>query len=150
MEAVNSKSKLLLIKCLLITGAGAAIGIILLILIISVIMGESGRGYAIGLAIDPVEKAMIGLQLLSSLAIAYFIGPMTVDAIRQGQSGTYVGIKSLLICWTAPWILLTLVIAALDLSWSWDFMLVNGMAAIIPALIIGPLVGRAIKKKSSM
>ncbi|MEB2777915.1 hypothetical protein SYJ56_21555 [Algoriphagus sp. D3-2-R+10] len=145
MVTVNSKSKLLLIKYLLITGAVAAIGIILLIVIVLTILGESGSGFALGLAIDPVGKSMIGLQILSSIAIAYFIGPMAVNAISQGQSGPYVGIKSLLICWTAPWILLTLIAAIQDLSW--NFMLINGIVAFIPAVIIGPLVGRAMRKK---
>ena len=110
-------------------------------------MGESGSGYsqAIGITIDPADMSMIGLQIFCSLAVAYFIGPMTVNAISQGQSGIYVGIKSLLTCWTAPWILLNLIAAIPDLSR--NFMLINGMVAIIPAVVIGPIVGRAMKKK---
>lgn len=145
LESVNSKSKLLLLKYLLITGTVSALGIILLSAIMLLIIGESNRGYAIGMAIGPKEKSMMALQIISTLSIAYFIGPRTVNAIHQGQSGTYVGIESLFICWTAPWILLTLIFAIPNISW--EVILINGIIAIIPALVIGPLVGRVLKKK---
>ncbi|WPR76149.1 hypothetical protein [Algoriphagus sp. NG3] len=123
-----------------------AIGLILLTsIVLMIIMGESGSGFALGIAISPVEKSMIVLQILSSIAIAYFIGPMVVNAIKQGESGTYVGVTSLLICWTAPCILLTLIAAMPDLSW--NILLVTGLVAIIPALILGPIVGWAMKRK---
>ena len=107
-------------------------------------MGEYGSGFAVGVTINPTKISILGLQILCSLAIAYFIGPMTVKAINQGQRGTSVGIKSLLICWTTPWILMNLIVAIPDLAW--DMMLINGIVAIIPAMIIGPIVGRAMKK----
>ncbi|MCE7057550.1 hypothetical protein LZF95_22910 [Algoriphagus sp. AGSA1] len=146
MKPENTKSNFFFLKYLLITGGVTAIGIILLTAIVLMfIMGESGSGFALGLAISPVEKSMVVLQILGSIAIAYFIGPMAVNAIGKGKNGIYVGIKSLLICWTAPWILLTLIAFLPDLSW--NVLLINGLFGLVPALMLGPIVGWAMKRR---
>ena len=145
MIQLPGNTNFLFIKYLLITGTVAIITIVLLILIMVGTIGESSSGLAIGFAIETMQIFMICLLIFCSLAIAYFIGPMTVNAISQGQSGIYIGLKSLLICWTAPWLLLSILAALPDLSW--NFMLFNAIVAFIPALVIGPIVGLILKKK---
>ena len=145
MEAVNRESRFLLIKYLLITVVLIAVVIILATLSMATFLGNSGSGYSIGMSVDPNVLSILGLQLLSTIVIAYFIGPLIVNSIKEGQNWAYAGIKSILICWATPWILTNLIATIPDLSW--DIMLINGIVAIIPAVIIGPIVGRALKKK---
>ncbi|SFT90304.1 hypothetical protein SAMN04489724_2681 [Algoriphagus locisalis] len=145
METVNRNSKLLLIKNLLITGIVAIIAIVLLILIMVGTIGESSSGLAIGFAIEPIQLLMIGLLIFCSLSIAYFIGPQSVLAIIQGQNGAYVGIKSLLICWSTPCVFIILLASLPDLTWS--ILISGGIIAIVPAVLLGPIVGLAMKKE---
>lgn len=107
--------------------------------------GMHGSGYAIGVSIEPTENYLLGIQLISSIIIAYFIGPMTVKSIKEGQHWMYVGIKGVLLCWALPWIILSFIATFSDLSW--DIIVYNFMVAIIPCMIIGPLVGRTLFKK---
>ncbi len=145
MGSSNGKSNILFIKYLIIAGTVAIIGIVLAILVLLMITRQSSSGYAIGLAIKPAEVLLVGIQILVSLVIAYFIGPKTVQDINEGKSGFWIGGKSLLICWTAPWMFLTILFALQHLSW--DYLLLNGIVAFIPAFVMGPIIGVFIKRK---
>ncbi|RAI84374.1 hypothetical protein [Algoriphagus yeomjeoni] len=145
MTQIHSNLKFLLLKYLLITGTVTIIAIVLLILIMVGTIGESSGGLAIGLAIEPVEIFMIGLLIFCSLSIAYFIGPHAVQAISQGRNGVFIGVKSLIICWSAPCLLFSSLAALPELTWG--ILLSGGIVAIIPAMIIGPIVGLAMRRK---
>lgn len=145
MDAVNRKSRFLFMKYLLIAMVLMAVIIILATLTMVTLLGNSGSGYAVGVSADPKALSILGLQLLSSMVIAYFVAPGTVKAIREGQKWVYVGIKSLLICWAAPWIVIALIASISDLSW--DAIVFIAVALVIPSLLVGPIVGRALKKK---
>ena len=145
MGKIHANSKLLLLKYLMITGAVAITAMALVILIIVMGLGESDSGYALGFAIEPAQLVLIGLLIFCSLAIAYFMGPNSVHAICEGQTGVFVGVKSLLACWTAPCIILALFSAMPDLSWG--VLTSSVILAIAPALVLGPIVGFAMKKE---
>ncbi len=145
MVSSSGKSNILFIKYLIIAGTVATIGIALAILVLLMITRQSSSGYAIGLAIKPTEVSLVVIQILVSLVIAYFIGPKTVQDINEGKSGIWIGGKSLLISWSAPWMFLTILFALQHLSW--DYLLLNGIIALIPAFVIGPVIGQLIKRK---
>ncbi|WBL41735.1 hypothetical protein PBT90_13330 [Algoriphagus halophytocola] len=145
MEKIHNNSRLLLLKYLLITGTVTIIAIVLLILIMVGTIGESSSGLAIGFAIEPMQIFMVGLLIFCSLTIAYFIGSFAFNAINQGQNGAYVGFKSLLICWSVPCVFRSLLAAIPDLTWG--VLLGSGIIAIVPAVLLGPILGLAMKKE---
>ncbi|UZD24369.1 hypothetical protein [Algoriphagus halophytocola] len=145
MKQLPSNTNFLFVKYLLITGTVAIIAIVLLVLIMVGTIGESRSGLAIGFAIEPVQIFMIGLLIFCSLAIAYVIGPYAVQAIGQGKNGAFVGIKSMMSCWTVPCIVITLLAAIPDLTWG--VLVGSGIIAVVPALLLGPIVGFAMKKE---
>lgn len=106
MKQLPSNTNFLFIKYLLITGTLAIITIVLLILILVGTNGESSGGLAMGFAIEPMQIFVIGLLIFCSLTTAYFIGPHAAQAISQGRNGLFIGVISLLVCWTVPCLLI--------------------------------------------
>ena len=136
-------TKHLFLKYYLIAVVLAFLIIVMITYVILGSMGKSNSGYALGISHE--IKWLFATQFLLSFTIAYFLGSATEKALVKGQSGIYVGVKSLLICWSAPWLLIALISGFNDVSF--NFLLINGLIALIPSIVIGPIVGLALKIK---
>ena len=144
MQQMGTRNtKHLLLKYYMIAAVLAFLILVLIIYVIFGSMGKSNSGYALGISHE--IKWQFATQFLLSLIIAYFLGSATANALVKGQSGIYVGIKSLLICWSAPCLLVALISGFNDVSL--NFLLINGLIVIMPSIVIGPIVGLALKNQ---
>jgi hypothetical protein len=141
-----NKLRLNFIVVILFSALAGYTCILLTTLNMNTFAGTSGSGYTLGIALVPLSILLVAIQLIASATLAYFIVPLTVNAIKYQGNPLYQSLKSMFICWSLPYIILSLLDILIAGTYGNSPVTLLALA-IAPALIGGPLVGRMFRKK---
>ena len=114
-------------------------------------IGETGTGYAIGVALDWTVYIFITIQILTPLAMARLVGPYANKLVENGSNTVVVGIKGILLCHIPTFVFFCIagIISRADAggsAFSYAVLLML-IFTITPALIVGPFFGMKLKKE---